>query len=471
MSRVGAWGHMACVAGVVVLAGCAAQNDLQNQLKPVAAERWGLAASAPDGVSAAQAWWTQWHDPTLNALIEQALHEHPGMQGAAARVRLAQAALGHAEAADTPQIQARAAVDRQHFTEHGLYPHPVAGASLSSGTLQLEGRWEADLFGRQRAQLQAAVGQHKAAIADEQAARVLLSAQVARAYVQLGRLQAQRAVLTRALAQRQEVLNLIQQRVQAGIDTLVEQRQGEGALPDARQQIESLDEQIVLTRHQLAALTAQAMDALNRLEPAWSTLQVSAVPAVVPMNLLGQRADVMALRWRAEAAGAQSDAARTLFYPNLNIQAYLGLNAIGLDRLFQSGSQQWGLMPAIDLPLFDGDRRRANLKSHLAEQDAAVASYNQAVIDAVREVADQVGSVQSIDRQQQEQAQAQQAAESAYDMAVQRYRAGLGPYLSVLSAEAAVLNQRRLAVDLKARALDARVGLIRSLGGHWPAQP
>jgi len=226
------------------------------------------------------------------------------------------------------------------------------------------------------------------------------------------------------------------------------------------------------TRHALAALTAQPMEAVATLKPSWPALKPQALPAQVPLNLLGQRADVMALRWRAEAAGAQADAARTLFYPNLNINAYIGLNAIGLQRLFDPGTEQWGVMPAIDLPLFDGDRRRARLQTQLADQDAAIANYNQAVIDAVREVADHIGSAQSIERQQAEQAQAQLAMEAAYDVALQRYKAGLGPYLTVLSAEGAVLQQRRLGVELKGRALDTRVGLAKALGGHWPtAQP
>ena len=295
-----------------------------------------------------------------------------------------------------------------------------------------------------------------------------MSSQVARSYVQLARLLAQREVAARTLAQRQELLSLIRQRVQAGLDTVVELKQGEGALPDARQQLEAIDEQVMVTRHALAALTAQPIQAADTLKPSWPALKAQALPAQVPMNLLGQRADVMALRWRAEAAGAQSDAARTLFYPNLNISAYIGLNAIGLQRLFDPGTEQWGVMPAIDLPLFDGNRRRARLQTQLAEQDAAVASYNQAVLDAVREVADHIGSAQSIERQQREQAQAQQALEGAYDVALQRYKAGLGPYLTVLSAEAAVLQQRRLAVDLQGRALDTRVGLAKALGGHWP---
>ena len=94
-------------------------------------------------------------------------------------------------------------------------------------------------------------------------------------------------------------------------------------------------------------------------------------------------------------------------------------------------------------------------------------SYNAAVIDAVHDVADQISSIQSIARQQAEQERAQSAAESAYDLATQRYKAGLGTYLTVLNAESGVLTQRRLAADLKARALDSQVALIRALGGGY----
>ena len=104
-----------------------------------------------------------------------------------------------------------------------------------------------------------------------------------------------------------------------------------------------------------------------------------------------------------------------------------------------------------------------------ADLDAAVDSYNATLIDAVRDVADQIASVQSVARQQQTQAAAQAASESAYDLALQRYRAGLGTYLIVLSAENNVLVQRRLAAELKARALDSQVALARSLGGGYDA--
>jgi outer membrane protein TolC len=137
--------------------------------------------------------------------------------------------------------------------------------------------------------------------------------------------------------------------------------------------------------------------------------------------------------------------------------------------LLGSGSQQWGVGPALRLPIFDTGRLRAGLRGKTAELDAAVESYNATVIAAAHDVADQVASMQAIARQQAQQQGAGQAAQDAYDIALQRYRAGLGSYLVVLNAETTVLSQRRLAVDLGARALDTQVALIHALGGGYSA--
>jgi NodT family efflux transporter outer membrane factor (OMF) lipoprotein len=337
------------------------------------------------------------------------------------------------------------------------------------GTLQGTASWELDFFGRNREALAAALGSERAAEAEAQAARVMLAANVARAYVQLARLEDDRDVAERSLKQRTELLTLIRQRVQAGIDTQVELKQGEGALPELRQQIEALDEQIALTRHALAALTAQPPNALDHLAPHLQAVSAVPLPADVPADLLGRRADVAAARARVEAATHGLSAARAQFYPSVNLAAFAGFNAFGLDKLLDWGNRTYGVTPAISLPIFDAGRLRANYSGRAADLDAAIESYNGAVLDAVHDVADQIASLQSIERQQREQALAQQSAEQAYDLAVQRYRAGLGNYLTVLSAETNVLTQRRAGADLKARALDSQVALARALGGGYVA--
>jgi len=187
----------------------------------------------------------------------------------------------------------------------------------------------------------------------------------------------------------------------------------------------------------------------------------------VPADLLGRRADISAARWRVEAASSDAKSAKAAFYPNINLSAFVGLSSLGLDNLFKSSSRQMGIGPALTLPIFDQGALRANLRGKTADIDAAVESYNAAVIDAVHDVADQLSSIQSIARQQAEQERAQASVESAYDLATQRYKAGLGTYLTVLNAETSVLAQRRLAADLKARSLDSQVALIRALGGGY----
>jgi outer membrane protein TolC len=125
-----------------------------------------------------------------------------------------------------------------------------------------------------------------------------------------------------------------------------------------------------------------------------------------------------------------------------------------------------GVTPALRLPIFDGKRLRAQLRGKQADLDTAIAQYNGAVLDAVKQAGDAVASVQSLQRQQL-QAESLAKAERAYDFAVQRYQAGLGSQITVLNTETQLINQRRLAVDLQARELDTRMALAAGLGGGW----
>ena len=161
--------------------------------------------------------------------------------------------------------------------------------------------------------------------------------------------------------------------------------------------------------------------------------------------------------------------ARAQFYPSVNLVAFAGFSSIGLDKLLDAGSSQWGVGPALRLPLFDGGRLRANLRGKAADLDAAIESYNATVLESVHEVADLLSSQQSIEHQLVQQASVQSLAQAHHDMALQRYSAGVVNALAVLSTENALLSQRRLMIDLNARALDTRIALMRALGGGYQA--
>ncbi len=465
---------MAGTAGVavVVLSACADMSGIHSQASLRTAESLGLASDAAQAtpIIVADTWWQGFGDPQLNQLIDTALANNPSLKIAQARIRRAGAGVSLAGASDGPQLGATLDATRQKFTANGAIPPPLAGAILNSGTAQLSGSWELDFFGKNRAALDAALGTVKAAQADAQAARVLLASSVTHSYFQMLRLNDQLGVANHLLAQRVQALKLVQNRVEAGLDTRLEKTQGEGALPDARLQIEVLQEQMALARNALNALTGQENNARALELISLSAIHSIAIGTTIPSDLLGRRADVAAARWRVQAATHEVDNAKSQFYPNINLVAFAGLSSIGLDRLLQAGSSQWGIGPALRLPLFDGGRLRANLSGKTAELDAAIESYNAAVIEAVHDVADQLASMQGIKRQQTEQRAAQTYAETAYEIAVKRYEAGLGNYLTVINAESAVLNQQRTGVDLGARALDTQAALIRALGGGYQAE-
>ncbi len=451
----------------LALGGCASSAGIAPLAQALPASSLGLLPSDAVTPGLSASWWHDLGDPVLDRLIEQALAAQPKLRMAQARVARAAAAVAGVDASVQPRIDAQAGVQRQRFSGNSIYPPPLGGSTLTLPNAQVRGSWELDFFGRNAAALASALGGQRAAEADAAAARSLLASQLAQRYIGLGRLQAQRNVAAAALQQRQDMLGLIRQRVQGGLDSSVELRQGEGALPDTRLQIEQLDEQITLTRHALAALTAQPPDALAALDVRLPALQPLALPTQLPADLLARRADVAAARWRVEAAAGDMRSARADFYPNISLSAFVGLSSIGLGQWLNAGSRELGIGPALHLPIFDAGRLRAQLRGRTAELDAAVESYNQTVIDAVHEAADQIGVLQSLARQQTEQAQAQTAAEAAYAFALQRYRAGLSGYLVVLNAETQVLAQRRQSVDLAARVLDSQILLARALGGGY----
>ena len=151
----------------------------------------------------------------------------------------------------------------------------------------------------------------------------------------------------------------------------------------------------------------------------------------------------------------------------MNLLGFAGWTAIGLDRLFDSSSQNFSGTAAVHLPLFDAGRLKAEYHRFGAEADAATAAYNEAVLRAVRETADQLSRLRALDQQLTDQARALQAAERAFELAGQRYGAGLASYLTVLNAETQVLAARRQRVNLLADRTLARVALIVALGGSF----
>jgi len=368
-------------------------------------------------------------------------------------------------------MSASADLNRQRYSATGIFPAPIGGSYYTQSQLALQFSYEIDFWGKNRAAYDAALGQARAAEVDAFAARLLLSAAVAHAYAQLGHAFEQLDVAQATLEQRQAIYDLTRQRLAAGLDTKVELKQAEASIPAARQRIAQLEEDIALARHQLAALAGKGPDRGLSIERPRAEARPVALPSALPADLIGRRPDIVAQRWRVEAARRDVDSAKAQFYPNVNLAALIGVQTVSYGKLLSSDSRIPQGGAALLLPIFDGGRLRGNLGVTDADYDLAVEQYNQTVLDAVREVVDRLTSLRSVDTQSGEAGLGLSAAEEAYSVAVARYRAGLGNYLQVLAAETQVLEQKTLGADLRFRELDLSIDLIRALGGGYEETP
>ncbi len=455
-----------------LLVSCAAVPDLGP--KPL--------TRAPDSVASARSlttegagqwpggrWWTDYQDPQLTALIEEALQGSPDMAAASARFRRATALAQQAGAALAPQLdaQGQATFDKQSYN-NGFPRDFVPKGWLDRGSLTLNGQFDIDLWGRNRAALAAATSEARAAQIDAQQAQLMLTTAIASAYADLARLFVARDLQQNALDIRAATGKLVDDRVRSGLDTRGDLRQAQSGLSAARADLSAADEAIGLRRNQIAALMGEGPDrGLSLARPALGRLAARGLPAGVTTDLVGRRPDVAAALARTQAAASRIKVARADFFPAISLGALVGVQSLGLENLLKTGSTYGSVGPAVSLPIFHGGALRGQYRGVRAIYDEAVADYDRIVVDAYREVADAVTSQTMLGARRVDTRAALAASEEAYAIARKRYEGGLSTYLDVLIVEERLLAVRRAAADLDMRAFTLDIALIRALGGGF----
>ncbi|MGN5353373.1 AdeC/AdeK/OprM family multidrug efflux complex outer membrane factor [Ralstonia sp. L16] len=459
---------------LAVLAGCANLGNSHSTQTLTTPSQLASTQSLPSqgGQWPSQNWVDQFNDPQLRALVDEAIKGNPNLQVAFARVRASRAMADVVRGNLYPSVGLDADMTRQRLSEYDMFEGtPLAGRWFTESKIQLGVSYDLDFWGKNRSALEAALSDDKSMEAESQASRLMLSTTVARTYAKLAALYAQRDVAERAIVQRKDLTNLAGQRVRAGLDTQVETTQARANVAAAQTELEQVDEQIALARNQLAALLGKGPDrGLAITRPTLLAQSTPKLPNNLTIDLIGRRPDLVAARWRVEAASKDIDVAKAQFLPDISLTAFLGLASIAPENLLLGASRQLGIGPALKLPIFQGGKLRANLRGKYANYDAAVASYNQTLTEALHDTADQITTLHSIDSQITIQRTALSEAERAYSLARTRYSAGLGTQLVVLNAETTVLQQRKLATDLQARRLDAQMALIKALGGGYTTE-
>jgi len=419
----------------------------------------------------ADGWWKRYNDAQLNRLIDEALAGSPDLAAAAARMRTAEGFAQRASAALKPTIDAFAQPELAKQSQNQAMPaSAIPNGVNSSGSLGLSFSLDLDLWGKNRAAARASNKDADAAKFELDEARLALTTGIAATYADLASLYAQRDTLVTALDLRTQTAKLVAQRVEIGLDTQAELKQATARVAQAKADIEATDESIALTDNALAALVGAGPDrGLAIVRPAIGSLHAQGIPANASIDLIGRRPDIAAYRARVEAAADRIKEAKAAFYPNINLSGLIGLSSFGLGSLFSGGSTFGSVSPAVSLPLFHGGTLQGQYRGRRGQYDEAVALYDAAVIEALRETADAVTSQKKLVSRLAQSRSALADFEEANRLARQRYEHGLSTYLDVLSAEEGVLSARLDVAQLETRAFTLDVQLTRALGGGFSA--
>ena len=442
------------------------------QPKPIAsfAAEQSFAAPAADWPN--DRWWDAYGDAQLSGLVDEALKGAPTLAAAEARLASANAATTVARADTLPSLEGSASVATTEQSRIEGFP-PFIQELLpqgykGNGRLALDFAYDLDLFGKNRAALAAQVSEAQATQADLAEARLTLSTAIAGAYADLVRLGAEREAAVEAVKNREATAKLTAMRVENGLDTRAELKQAEAATPASQADVESIDEQILLTRHRIAALMGEGPDrGLAISIPASESVKPFGLPADLRLHLVARRPDIVAARLRAQEAAKRIDVAYASFFPDISLTGYIGQQSLGLSELFNPAAAIGSIGPTITLPIFEGGRLRGQYHGAQADYAQAVAAYDATLSQALQDVADAAASVQSAARQLDDRRAALTAAEQAYAIAKERYEGGLSSFVSVLTAEDAVILDRRAYADASSRAFSLDITLVHALGGGY----
>ncbi len=267
---------------------------------------------------------------------------------------------------------------------------------------------------------------------------------------------------------RRETQDLIGQRLKNGLENRGGYSQSSALAFASEADIAGVDRQIAQARNRIAALLGAGPDrGLAITIPANVTAKAFGLPAGLSADLIGRRPDISAARARAQAAASRIKVAKAAFYPNVDLAGSFLMLAIEPQKILSENVRLAQFGPAVSLPVFEGGRAEGGYRGARADYDEAVASYDGALTQALREVADAVATAKSLTTEAEQARKALAAAEDAHRIARMRYDGGLSPLLEVLNAESSLVDRRRVVAEIQARAISADVALITALGGGY----
>jgi len=457
-----------------ILAGCTVGPNYKKPAAPVPA-KWDVAEpfreAAPKDAVPKTAWWTVFQDEQLNGLEQELLTANETLKVALAHYGQARASAAVQNSTLFPTVGVSPSAGRQRYSGDratGSSFKLSGPITQSSFQIPFTVNYEVDLVGRRRRTIEASQAALQANAADLENVRLILTAELAADYFTLRQVDTQIALLTRTVSNLEKGLELVNSRHTGGLTSGLDVAQEETLLNTTKTQATLLRQERKQFEDAIAVLTGHPAPDFHM-----SARELSSSPpsldTSLPSDLLERRPDIAEAERQMAIANAQIGIAKAAYYPSLVLYGQGGWNSAKLEQLLDAESGAWAIGANLAETIFAGGARRAGVQYSQAEYDASVASYRGTVLNAFREVQDDLTGLEVLAKAQKEQADAVAAARRQLDIAASRYAGGLVNYLDVVNAQQIVLNSEQEAAIIMGQRLVTSVLLVKALGGGWDA--
>jgi NodT family efflux transporter outer membrane factor (OMF) lipoprotein len=462
---------LAVVPLLLILTGCAMGPNYKRQTVQLPPQyrhpAQGTAAAAKESL-ANVAWADLFHDDTITNLVRTALKQSYDLQAVTERVLQARAQLGITRSQLAPQLSASGSFTAARASGLGPYfipPQAVLASSYTQAGFNLS--WELDVWGRLRRLTESARAQYLAQEEARHAVTSSLIADVITTYLTLRELDLELEIGRKTEQVAQSGLRITRLRRERGVAAGLDVRQAEQLLYTATAQISGTQRAITDTENVLSVLLGQSPGDIPRGKPLVQFNDPAIVPAGLPSDLIERRPDIREAEQTLIAANAQIGAARALFFPQITLTGFLGVQSRALSNLFTGPARNQNISPGAILPIFNAGQLRNNLRFTEAQKREAVANYRKAILTGLQEVSNALTDYEKLREQHDRQQQLVDALSDAGRLATLRYRGGLDTYLQVLDAERNQFSGELVLAQLRKGNLLSLVELYRALGGGW----
>lgn len=458
------WWRSAVAAAALLVAlgpGCALGPNYERPAAPVPDHVRGDLEPDPTSLGDLP-WWAVFGDPTLQALIREAVAANLDLRAATARVEQARHLIGVARSDLYPQLGYGADASRQRAA---LGPSDAVTFNNFLATFELA--WEIDLWGRIRRLSEAARADYLAAEEARHGVLLTLIGDVATAYFDLLGLDREVEITLETIDAFHDTLDLFQRCYEAGITTRLEVSRAAAALSEAQAVLPDLERLITARENQLCVLLGRPPCDIERPTPLEEQYLLPEVPVGLPSQLLERRPDIRQAEQAMVAANAEVGVAVATFFPRLGLTSLYGAQSSELENLVKGSGAAWSVGASLSGPLFQGGRLLSNYRASEAQLDEAVLRWEQVVLQAFAEVSSSLVNHQKIKLVRQQRAETVKHLEISVTLSLKRYLDGIASYFEVLEAQQQFFPAELLLARAERNELIAVVDMYRALGGGW----